>query len=164
LRADNRSVTALALSAAERKQKRAEAHHLDPVVSIGHEGATAAVRREIESALAAHGLVKVRVFSDDRAAREALLGELSDAFGAAPVQHIGKLLVLWRPPVPREKAARDDRMPGPKVVKVLKFSKSGNHRPQVKKVRVLGNMRLAAGGTLKRARPKGASIKKTAQR
>jgi len=157
-------VTALALSAAERKQKRAEAHHLDPVVSIGHEGATAAVRREIESALAAHGLVKVRVFSDDRAAREALLGELSDAFAAAPVQHIGKLLVLWRPPVPKDKSPRDDRMPGPKVVKVLKFSKSGNHRPQVKKVRVLGNMRLAAGGTLKRARPKNASIKKTAQR
>ena len=45
-------------------------------------------------------------------------------------------------------------MPGPKVVKVLKFSKSGNHRPQVKKVTVVGNMRLAAGGTLKRARRK----------
>jgi len=43
-------------------------------------------------------------------------------------------------------------MPGPKVVKVLKFSKSGNHRPQVKKVKVLGNQRIAAGGTLKRAK------------
>jgi putative YhbY family RNA-binding protein len=154
-------VTALVLSAAERKQKRADAHHLHPVVAIGHDGATAAVRREIAAALDAQGLVKVRVFSDDRAAREALLGELSDALGAAPVQHIGKLLVLWRPPKPRTKA--DDRLPGPKVVKVLKFSKSGNHRPQVKKVTVLGNMRLAAGGTLKRARRKAASIKKSAQ-
>ena len=108
------------------------------------------MRREIEAALDAHGLVKVRVFSDDRAAREALLAELSDALGAAPVQHIGKLLVLWRPPAPKEKAEKDGRMPGPKVVKVLKFSKSGNHRPQVKKVTVVGNMRLAAGGTLKR--------------
>jgi putative YhbY family RNA-binding protein len=156
-------VTALSLSAAERKQKRAEAQHLDPVVAIGHEGATAAVRRELDAALAAHGLVKVRVFSDDRAAREALLAELSSALGAAPVQHIGKLLVLWRPPAPKVKAAREDRLPGPKVVKVLKFSKSGNHRPQVKKVRVLGNMRLAAGGTLKRARRKNVSIKKSAQ-
>ena len=156
-------MSALVLSAVERKQKRAEAHHLAAVVSIGHDGATAAVRREIEVALAAHGLVKVRVFSDDRAAREALLAELSDAFGAAPIQHIGKLLVLWRPPLPKAKAERDDRMPGPKVVKVLKFSKSGNHRPQVKKVTVLGNMRLAAGGTLKRARPKTASIKKRAR-
>jgi putative YhbY family RNA-binding protein len=156
-------VTALFLSAAERKQKRAEAHHLDPVVSVGHDGATQAVRREIAAALDAHGLVKVRVFADDRAAREALLRELSSDLAAAPVQHIGKLLVLWRPPVAKAKAGRDDRLPGPKVVKVLKFSKSGNHRPQVKKVTVLGNMRLAAGGTLKRARRKSASIKKTAQ-
>jgi RNA-binding protein len=154
-------VTALSLTPSARKQKRAEAHHLDPVVSIGTDGATAAVRRELDAALAAHGLVKVRVFSDDRAAREVLLAELSTALGAAPVQHIGKLLVLWRQPVAKKDAVRDDRMPGPKVVKVLKFSKSGNHRPQVKKVKVLGNMRLAAGGQLKRAKKRVTSIKKT---
>ena len=83
--------------------------------------------------------------------------------GAAPVQHIGKLLVFWREPRPKEKAEREDRMPGPKVVKVLKFSKSGNHRPQVKKVKVLGNMRLAAGGELKRARKRATSVKKLQQ-
>ncbi len=156
-------MSALLLSAAERKQKRAEAHHLDPVVAIGQDGAPPAVRREIEAALDAHGLIKLRVFSDDRAARGALLGELSEAFGAAPIQHIGKLLVLWRPPVPKERTEKEGRMPGPKVVKVLKFSKSGNHRPQVKKVTVVGNMRLAAGGTLKRARRRPTSIKKSAQ-
>ncbi|MDQ2736415.1 MAG: YhbY family RNA-binding protein [Pseudomonadota bacterium] len=151
---------ALTLSPSQRKQKRAEAHHLDPVVSIGNDGATAAVRRELDTALAAHGLVKVRVFSDDRAVRNALLDELSEALAAAPVQHIGKLLVLWREPVAKEKVEREGRMPGPKVVKVLKFSKSGNHRPQVKKVKVLGNMRLAAGGQLKRAKKRVTSIKK----
>ena len=156
-------MTALHLSASERKQKRADAHHLDPVVAIGNDGATAAVRRELEAALDAHGLVKVRVFSDDRVAREALLAELSEALGAAPIQHIGKLLVLWRPPAPKEKAEKEGRMAGPKVVKVLKFSKSGNHRPQVKKVKVLGNMRLAAGGELKRARKRATSIKKLQQ-
>ena len=156
-------MTALYLKPAERKAKRAEAHHLDPVVAIGNDGATAAVRREIEGALDAHGLVKVRVFSDDRLAREALFAELSAALGAAPVQHIGKLFVFWRPPVDKDKVERDDRMPGPKVVKVLKFSKSGNHRPQVKKVTVLGNMRLAAGGTLKRAKKRVTSLKKASQ-
>ena len=156
-------MTALFLTPAERKQKRAEAHHLDPVVAIGNEGATAAVKREIESALDSHGLIKIRVFSDDRVARDALFHELSDAFRAAPVQHIGKLLVLWRPPVEKAKAEKEGRMPGPKVVKVLKFAKSGNHRPQVKKVTVVGNMRLAAGGTLKRARKKVTSLKKSAQ-
>jgi RNA-binding protein len=156
-------VPKLFLSPALRKEKRAEAHHLHPVVSIGNDGATAAVRRELDAALGAHGLVKVRVFSDDRAAREALLAELSEALSAAPVQHIGKLLVLWRPPEEKEKLEKEGRMPGPKVVKVLKFSKSGNHRPQVKKVTVLGNMRLAAGGTLKRAKKRTPSLKKSAQ-
>ena len=156
-------MTALFLTPAERKQKRAEAHHLHPVVAIGNDGATAAVRREIEAALDAHGLVKVRVFSDDRAAREALFAELSATFRAAPVQHIGKLLVLWRAPAEKVKLEKEGRMPGPKVVKVLKFAKSGNHRPQVKKVTVVGNMRLAAGGTLKRARKKVTSLKKSSQ-
>ncbi len=156
-------MTALFLTPAQRKQKRAEAHHLDPVVAIGNDGATEAVRREIESALDAHGLVKVRVFSDDRSARDSLFVELSEAFGAAPVQHIGKLLVLWRPPADKVKAEKEGRMPGPKVVKVLKFAKSGNHRPQVKKVTVVGNMRLAAGGTLKRARKRTTSLKKSSQ-
>ena len=145
---------ALALRPAERAERRAAAHHLHPVVSIGQDGATAAVRRELDAALAAHGLVKVRVFAESRADREAMFAELAEALDAAPVQHIGKLLVFWRPPRPKEKAEREDRGAGPKIVKVLKFSKSGNHRPQVKKVKVVGNMRLAAGGELKRADPK----------
>jgi len=45
-------------------------------------------------------------------------------------------------------------------VKLLKFSKSGNHRPQVKKIRVLGNERLAAGGEIKRARKRVVSVKR----
>ena len=65
--------------------------------------------------------------------------------------------------MPKEKAVREDRMPGPKVVKILKFSKSGNHRAQVKKIRVVGNMRIAAGGELKRARKRATSVKKSAQ-
>jgi putative YhbY family RNA-binding protein len=152
---------AIQLSPAQRKEKRADAHHLDPVVMIGNDGLTPAVVQETDQALSAHGLIKVRVFSDERAAREAILAQLSDRLGAAPIQHIGKLLVLWRPLPEREKVERDDRKPGPKVVKILKFSKSGNHRPQVKKIRVLGNQRLAAGGELKRARKRSTSIKKS---
>lgn len=152
---------AIQLTPAQRKDKRADAHHLDPVVMIGGDGLTPAVVRETDAALNAHGLIKVRVQSDDRPAREAMLAQLAETLGAAPIQHIGKLLVLWRPLPPREKAERDDRKPGPKVVKVLKFSKSGNHRPQVKRVKVLGNQRLTAGGELKRARKRATSIKKT---
>ena len=154
---------AIQLTPAQRKDKRADAHHLDPVVAIGNDGLSEPVRREIDVALNAHGLIKVRVMSDDRAAREALFHTLSDSLGAAPIQHIGKLLVLWRPMPLKEKVERDDRMPGPRVVKILKFSKSGNHRAQVKKVTVLGNMRIAAGGELKRASKRLRSTKKPSQ-
>lgn len=145
-------MSALTLTPAERKQRRADAHHLDPVVMIGAEGLTAAVLREADLALDAHGLIKLRVFSDDRAAREALLGDLAERLSAAPVQHIGKLLVLWRPLPVRERAERDDRQPGPRTVKLVKFSKSGNHRAIVKKVKVLGNERVTPGGLIKRAK------------
>ena len=152
---------ALELTPAERRAHRAAAHHLEPVVMIGGDGLSDAVVREVDAALAAHGLVKVRVFSDDRAARAEALLRLCEQLDAAPVQHIGKLLVLWRPPREAERAPRDDgQMPGPRMVKILKFSRSGNHRPQVKKLKVLGNQRVTAAGVLKRARKRPTSIKK----
>jgi hypothetical protein len=64
---------------------------------------------------------------------------------------------------PKDKAADENRGRGPRVVKVLKFSKSGNHRAQVKKITVAGNMRIAAGGELKRAKTRQASLKKKSQ-
>ncbi len=134
--------------------------HLNPVVAVGADGLTAAVVKEIDGALKAHGLIKVRVFSDDRAEREAMLGKLADDLGAAPVQHIGKLLVLWRPLPPKEKVEREDRKPGPRVVKIVKFSKSGNHRATVKKVKVMGNERVTAGGHVKRVKVRATSVKK----
>ncbi|WP_284415775.1 YhbY family RNA-binding protein [Acidovorax sp. SUPP3334] len=148
------------LTPAERREHRANAHHLDPVVLIGGDGLTAAVQKEIDAALNAHGLIKVRVFSDDRASREQTYQKLADELNAAPIQHIGKLLVLWRPQPPKERAVDDDRMPGPRDVKVLKFSKRGGQRPEVKQLRVLGNQRLTPGGQIKRAKPKQKSIKK----
>ncbi|MEX8520795.1 MAG: YhbY family RNA-binding protein [Leptothrix sp. (in: b-proteobacteria)] len=154
---------AIQLTPAQRKEHRAAAHHLDPVVMIGGEGLTPAVQKEIDAALNAHGLIKVRVFSDDRTAREALLTTLSDQLNAAPIQHIGKLLVLWRPIPEKEKIERDDRQPGPRVVKILKFSKSGSQRAQVKRMTVFGNQRLTAGGIVKRAKKRLISVKKRSQ-
>jgi putative YhbY family RNA-binding protein len=151
---------AIQLTPAERKAHRSEAHHLNPVVMIGSDGLTPAVVKETDLALKSHGLIKVRVFSDDRDAREALLGELADKLDAAPIQHIGKLIVLWRPIPPKEKVEREDRMPGPRTVKIVKFSKSGNHRATVKKVTVLGNERVTRGGIVKRNKVRPTSVKK----
>jgi RNA-binding protein len=154
---------AIQLTPAQRKTHRAQAHHLDAVVAIGSDGLTDAVRREIDSALAAHGLIKVRVFSDDRVARDTLFARLADELSAAPIQHIGKLLIFWRP-MPEKQAVRaEGRNPGIKSVKIVRFSKSGNHRPQIKTVKLMGNQRIAAGGEVKRVRTRPVSIKKQFQ-
>ena len=148
------------LSIAQRKVHRADAHHLDPVVMIGNDGLTAGVKKEVDAALKAHGLIKIRVLGDDRAQRDEIYQQLADELGAAPIQHIGKLLVLWRPKADKEKAVDEDRMPGPRDFKVLKYSKRGGQRPEVKTLRVLGNQRLTPGGRVKRAKPKQKSVKK----
>jgi putative YhbY family RNA-binding protein len=153
---------AIQLSIPERKAHRAEAHHLDPVVMIGNEGLTPAVKKETDAALNAHGLIKVRVLGDDREQREAIYQELCDTLNAAPIQHIGKLLVLWRPKPKKAKAEADeDRKPGPREFKVVKNSSRGGQRPEVKRVRVLGNQRLTSGGTVRKAKPKQKSVKKS---
>ena len=151
----------ITLTPAQRKVHRAEAHHLDPVVHIGNDGLSPAVKKEIGAALKAHGLIKVRVLSDDRVAREAMLHTLADELDAAPIQHIGKLLVIWRP-MPEKDTEQDDARRGgaaPREVKILKFSKSGTRRPEIKKVTVLGNQRVTPGGLIKRAKKRMTSKK-----
>ncbi|MBX3660224.1 MAG: YhbY family RNA-binding protein [Ramlibacter sp.] len=151
---------AIQLTIAQRKEHRAEAHHLNPVVMIGNDGLTAAVKKEVDAALNAHGLIKIRVLGDDRAQREAMYLALADELAAAPIQHIGKLLVLWRPKPAKNRTEDEDRMPGPRDVKVIKYSKRGGQRPEIKTLRVLGNQRLTPGGQIKRAKPKKKSVKK----
>lgn len=85
-----------ALTAIERRTLRARAHDLSPVVSISQKGLTESVLKEIDLCLSAHELIKIRVFDIEREERDALLAEVCAALNAAPVQHIGKLLVVWR--------------------------------------------------------------------
>lgn len=127
---------------------------------VGADGVSAAVMHELNVALDAHGLIKVRLQVDDRSARAQLCEQLAIDLQAALVQHIGKTLVLWRPVPEREKTTDDKRGAAPKEVKVLKFSKRGGQRPEVKTLRVLGNQRLSSGGRIKRAKPKAVSVKK----
>lgn len=103
------------LTAAERRELKARAHALHPLVMIGNEGLTPAVLKAVDEALKAHDLIKIRAAGEDRDAREVLLQAICEATGAAPVQHIGKVLIVWRerPPEPAAeppmKAARPGR-------------------------------------------------------
>jgi putative YhbY family RNA-binding protein len=80
----------------ERKALKARAHALDPIVHLGEKGLTEAVIAEIGRALAAHELIKVRAGGLDRDAREAAFAEICARLDAQPVQHIGKVLVIYR--------------------------------------------------------------------
>ena len=80
----------------ERKALKARAHALDPVVHVGDKGLSDAVIAEIDRALDAHELIKVRAGGLDRDQREAAFAEICARLNAQPVQHIGKVLVLFR--------------------------------------------------------------------
>lgn len=151
----------LVLSNTQRAELRARAHALNPVVMIGSDGLSVAVMKEIDLALDVHELIKVRVLGDDREQRVAIYERICSEHEAAPVQHIGKLLVIYRPAPEAAKAVNHKtRGAAPKTVKVLKPSRSGKRRPTLKKLTVFGNERVTAGGTVKRARPRQKSVKK----
>ena len=87
----------LSLSARERAALKARAHSLEPVVRLGPAGLTDAVAAEIERALTAHELIKVKTAEADRDARATLADAICARSGAALVQRVGKVLILWRP-------------------------------------------------------------------
>ncbi|MFK0377767.1 ribosome assembly RNA-binding protein YhbY [Pandoraea sp. NPDC090278] len=162
---------ALTLTPAQRADMRSAAHALNPVVLIGADGLTPAVLKEIDGALKAHELIKVRVFGDERDTRVAIYESICDQLGAAPVQHIGKLLVLYRPtpdetamPMPTrgKSGGTGTTVKGraPRTVTVVKSSTNAGRRPTVKKVTVAGNERMTAGGIVKRAKKRQTSVKR----
>lgn len=87
----------LEITSQERRALRAAAHPLRPVVQIGEKGLTDAVLKETETHLAAHGLIKVRVAGDDRDERQAIYTGICEALSCAPVQMLGKTLIIYRP-------------------------------------------------------------------
>lgn len=102
----------LNLSTDERRALRARAHALNPIVSISQNGLSESVLKEIGTCLTSHELIKIRVYNDDREQREQFMATICAELGAAPVQHIGKLLVVWRPS-PENKTA--SVLPQPKT-------------------------------------------------
>ena len=87
----------LVLTPTDRRALKARAHALKPVVWIGTAGLSETVLHELDQGLKSHELIKVKVASDEWEIRNALLEEICSRLEAAPVQHIGKMLVIYRP-------------------------------------------------------------------
>ncbi len=84
------------LTTRERSHLKARAHALEPSVQIGHGGLTDGVVTEVDRALKARELIKVKILAD-RDAREAIADAIATRTDSAIVQQVGKVVVLWRP-------------------------------------------------------------------
>ena len=84
------------LTAAQRQHLRSLAHTRQPVVMIGNNGLSASVLKEIELALNAHELIKIKAASNELETRRTWMAEICAGSGASPVQQIGKILVIYR--------------------------------------------------------------------
>jgi len=107
------------LTPLQRREFKARAHNLRPVVMVGDAGLTPSVIREIDLNLKSHELIKIRVFGDDREARASMIESICTQLDAAPVQHIGKILVIYRPrpddaPAPKSRASKESGAAGAK--------------------------------------------------
>ncbi len=113
----------LELTSAQRRELRARAHALNPVVMVGDAGLTTPVMNEIHQNLASHELIKIRVMADEHATRDRFLTEICTTLHAAPVQHIGKILVIFRPrPAEAVAAPKKKTKPRPKPARRTKRS------------------------------------------
>ena len=99
---------AVFLTPRERAHLKGRAHALEPIVQIGQGGLSDAVLGELERALTAHELIKVRINGTDRDARQETADAICTRTGAAAVQQVGKVLVLWRPAPEEHDAASSD--------------------------------------------------------
>ena len=84
------------LTPKERQVLKARAHKLEPVVTIGGKGLTDAVIAEIDFALKSHELLKIRAGAMDRHERAEAFSAICGRTGAEPVQHVGKVFVIYR--------------------------------------------------------------------
>ncbi len=87
----------VSLTPRERTHLKGRAHALEPIVQVGQGGLSDAVAAELERALTAHGLIKVKINGTDREARHAIAEAICTRTDAVAVHQVGKIIVLWRP-------------------------------------------------------------------
>lgn len=86
-----------ALTSAQNRFLRGQAHDLKAMLQVGGKGLTDTLVAELENALEHHELIKVKVGAEDRETRDTMIAELAKRSGAALVQRIGHVAVFYRP-------------------------------------------------------------------
>jgi RNA-binding protein len=83
------------ISHSQKRHLKGLAHHLKPVVMVGQNGLKDTVFDELEIALDAHELIKVRIAAD-RDERKEITDQILQRTKAELVQTIGQMSVLFR--------------------------------------------------------------------
>ncbi len=86
----------MTLTGKQKNYLRGVAHGLNPVVMIGAKGLTDTVMDEIELALERHELIKIKLPSNQKAEKVALLAQITGKSNSEPVQLIGRIGVIYR--------------------------------------------------------------------
>ncbi|MCE4371532.1 ribosome assembly RNA-binding protein YhbY [Xanthomonas hortorum] len=87
----------IVLTSAQNRFLRGQAHDLKALLQTGGKGVTPAFLAELEEVLERHELIKVKVASEDREARDAMIADITHKTGSALVQRIGHVAILYRP-------------------------------------------------------------------
>jgi putative YhbY family RNA-binding protein len=135
------------LTPKERQALKAQAHGLKPVVLLGSAGLSPSVVKEIDRALLAHELIKVKVPGDDRAERDEIFTSVAESLSAARVQAIGKLLVLYRPAPDEEGDPAPTRTGSRKMTAAERSPKAPARGPVAPRTRDATPARTKAGRT-----------------
>ena len=86
----------MTLTNAEKRDLKARAQRLEPVVKLGHGGMSEAFLRGLDEALAQHGLVKMK-FSDHKEEKKVLAPQIAERTGSTLVAQVGNVAVFFRP-------------------------------------------------------------------
>lgn len=82
------------LNSKQRQFLKGAAHSLSPVVMLGAEGLSESVIKEIDSSIAHHELIKIKLNAGD--GRKEQAQEAASAVGAKLVSVVGRVAVLFR--------------------------------------------------------------------
>jgi RNA-binding protein len=100
----------MSLDNKQQKQFRSIGHQLSPIVIIA-KGVNDNINSEIDRALKDHELIKIKVHSNDREAKKALVHSICKSRGAELVQLIGHVALIYKPAI----------NPNPKLSNILRY-------------------------------------------
>jgi len=146
------------LTGKHRRWLRAQAHHLNPVVQVGHDGLSESVARQVDEALSAHELIKVRVSADSPEAVDAIGARLAEATRGEVVQVIGHVVVLFRR---RAKRPKVKLIAGPETSETSSRAPSKGHVPMSKGKKRLGRAAAAKRRKKRAKKTRGRETKKS---